>query len=310
VAVEDLVIGDIVCTADGTTEPVVWIGNSRVRVVPGRRCGTTPVVVRKNALADNVPHSDLCVTKGHSLYLDGGLIPVEFLVNYRSIVWDDRPRALDIYHVELGRHAVLIANGAQAESYRDDGNLWSFRNAHERPQLPEQRPCAPVWLGGPRVDAVWRRLLERCGPWSAPPTTDEPDVHLLVDGRRIDGRRQPNGIRAFRLPANASSVRVVSRAAVPAELGLARDSRRLGIAVSRISLWRGARLRMIEASDPVLEVGFHLFEPELGMRWTDGDALIPASLFAGWSGSCQLELHVACTTQYPVFSEERFSAAA
>ena len=61
-------------------------------MVPGRRSAATPVVVRKGALADNVPYRDLRVTKGHSLFLDGVLIPVEFLVNHRSIQWDDRAR--------------------------------------------------------------------------------------------------------------------------------------------------------------------------------------------------------------------------
>jgi hypothetical protein len=31
-----------------------------------------------------VPNQDLCVTKAHSLYIDGVLIPVEFLVNQVS----------------------------------------------------------------------------------------------------------------------------------------------------------------------------------------------------------------------------------
>jgi hypothetical protein len=160
------------------------------------------------------------------------------------------------------------------------------------------------------VDAIWRRLLERCGPGAAPTTTDDPDLHLLVEGRRIDSHRRLDGRYAFLLPENAAEVRIVSRAVVPAALGLARDSRRLGVAVSRISLWRGPRLRLIEASDPALEAGFHLFEPESGLRWTDGDALVPTSLFEGLSGPCQLELHVACTTLYPVFGEEWVSAAA
>ena len=82
----------------------------------------------RGALADNVPHRDLRVTKGHSLFLDGVLIPVEFLVNHRSIQWDDRAREVSIYHIELATHDVLLADGAPAESYRDDGNRWLFRN--------------------------------------------------------------------------------------------------------------------------------------------------------------------------------------
>ena len=77
-----------------------------------------------------MPHHDLRVTKAHALYVDGVLIPVEFLVNHRSILWDDRAQEVAIYHVELDTHDVLMANGAPAESYRDDGNRWLFQNAN------------------------------------------------------------------------------------------------------------------------------------------------------------------------------------
>jgi hypothetical protein len=88
------------------------------------------VIVRKGALADNVPHHDLRTTKGHSLFIDDVLIPVEFLVNHRSIFWDDRAQEVIVYHIELETHDALIANGAAAESYRDDGNRWLFQNAN------------------------------------------------------------------------------------------------------------------------------------------------------------------------------------
>jgi Hint domain len=57
-----------------------------------RQDAGTPVFVRRGALADNIPHHDLRVTKGHSFLLDDVLIPVEFLVNHRSIRWDDHAR--------------------------------------------------------------------------------------------------------------------------------------------------------------------------------------------------------------------------
>ena len=142
--------------------PIVWIGTGRVLATRGRRNAATPVIVRKGALADNVPYRDLRVTKGHSLYIDGVLIPVEFLVNHRSILWDDRAQEVSLYHIELETHDVLLANGAPAESYRDDGNRWLFQNANSGWGLPPKPPCAPVLTGGPMVDAVWRRC------WIAP----------------------------------------------------------------------------------------------------------------------------------------------
>ena len=111
-----------------------------------------------------MPHHDFRVTKGHSLYIDDVLIPVEFLVNHRSILWDDRAQEVTVYHLELDTHDVLLANGAPAESYRDDGNRWLFQNANSGWHLPPKPTLRPVLTGGPIVDAVWRRLLDRDGP--------------------------------------------------------------------------------------------------------------------------------------------------
>src|SRR5581483_8941216 len=85
VPVECLKPGDAVLTASGATRLVVWIGAGKVLATRGRRSAATPVIVHRGALADNVPHLDLHVTKGHSLLIDGVLIPVEYLVNHRSI---------------------------------------------------------------------------------------------------------------------------------------------------------------------------------------------------------------------------------
>ena len=163
VPVERLAVGDRVLTASRAVRSIVWIGVGRVLAARGRRSAATPVIVRKGALADNVPHHDLRVTKGHALWLDGALIPVEFLVNHRSILWDDRAQEVALYHVELDSHDVLLANGAPAESYRDDGNRWLFHNANSGWDLPPLPPCAPVLTGGAVVDAMWRRLLDRAG---------------------------------------------------------------------------------------------------------------------------------------------------
>jgi hypothetical protein len=135
------------------------------------------------------------------------------------------------------------------------------------------------------------------------PTTEEPDLHLFIDGRRVDGKAQAGGIHMFRLPERPGSVRIVSRAGAPDELGIARDPRLLGVAVRQIRLWRGARLRLIEASDASLDEGFHLFEEDNGFRWTEGNALLPAALFDGVQGACELELHIGARTRYPLFGE-------
>ena len=298
VAVEHLAIGDEVLTLLGGVRRIAWIGKGRVLATRGRRNAATPVIVRKGALADNVPVHDLRITKAHSLYIDDVLIPVEFLVNHRSILWDDRAQEVALYHIELQTHDVLLANGAPAESYRDDGNRWLFQNASSGWGLPPQPPCAPVLTGGPIVDAIWQRLLDRSGPRAGLPRTDDPDLHLLVDGTRLDGARRNGNVYVFRIPHTPTDVRIVSRAAIPQELGLTRDPRSLGVALRRVAVWQAYRLRIIEAAHPALTKGLHAFEANDGVRWTNGEATIPSGLFQDLTGPIELELTIPGTTHY------------
>jgi hypothetical protein len=296
--IERLSVGDVVVTARGDLRPIAWIGIGRVMATRGRRNAATPVIVRKGALGPNVPYHDLRVTKAHSLYFDGVLIPVEFLVNHRSILWDDRAQEVSIYHIELETHDVLLANGAPAESYRDDGNRWLFGNANSGWHLPAKQPCAPVLTGGDGVDAVWSRLLRLAGPRPGLPLTDDPDLHLMVGGRRVDAASRSGGFYVFRLAERPEGARVVCRSGAPQELGLARDPRDLGVALLRIVIRQGRRSRVIKAGDGLLVEGFHAFEADNGFRWTDGDADLPAPLFAGFEGPLEVVLHCAATARY------------
>jgi hypothetical protein len=309
VPVERLRVGDLVLTHTGAVRAVLWVGTGQVLATRGRRSAATPVIVRKGAIAPNVPNRDLHVTKAHSLYFDGVLVPVEFLVNHRTIAWDDHAQEVTLYHIELETHDVLVANGAPAESYRDDGNRWLFQNGNTGWGGPPTPPCVEVLTGGPIVDAIWRRLLDRAGPSPHRLLTNDADLHLLVDGRRLDAEVWPGSAYAFNLPAGARHVRIASRAAAPAELGLARDPRVLGVALRRIALRAGRRLRVLEAADDRLIEGFHGYEPDGGHRWTDGDAALPVELFEGFVGRTELVLHVGGETKYRMDDPARRTAA-
>jgi hypothetical protein len=102
----------------------------------------------------------------------------------------------------------------------------------------------------------------------------------------------------FQLRVPPRDVRICSRATVPQEIGVARDARLLGVAVRRIVLAQARRKRAIAAESASLVDGYHLFEPNNDIRWTDGDAAVPASLFAGISGPSMLILQLGSATQY------------
>jgi len=235
---------------------------------------------------------------------------VEFLVNYKTIIWDDRAQEVEIYHVELESHDVLIANGAAAESFRNDGNRWLFQNAYSGWDLPAQEPYAPVLTGGSVVDAVWERLLDRAGRYDLPALTDEADLHLIVDGVRVDARGQIDGAYIFRLPNHPNSVVIGSRAAVPAELGFVRDPRCLGAALRRVTIRQGAKFMLIDADDERLTAGFHDYEPAGNIRWTDGHGELPIQAFARFDEGAEVALHLGGSTRYPVAGDRNISVAA
>jgi hypothetical protein len=159
------------------------------------------------------------------------------------------------------------------------------------------------------VDAVWRRLLDRAGTRPSVPLTDDPDLCLLVDGVRVEASARTDDVYVFGVCAGAGSeVRVVSRAAAPQEIGVASDPRCLGVAVRRVVVREGTRFRVVRADDALLADGFHPFEPETGLRWTDGDAALPQAMFAGFAGACEVVMHLGGTAVY-VDDEERTAVA-
>lgn len=309
IPVESLSRGSLVLNAAGIPRPISWIGSGRVLATRGSRSAATPVVVRRGALGPNLPNRNLRVTKGHSLYIDDVLVPVEFLVNHRSIHWDDRAQEVSVFHIELETHDILVANGALAESYRDDGNRWLFENANEGWSLPPKKPCAPVLTGGPVIDKIWRRLLDIAGPRPGQPITRDPDLHLLADGTSIRGTFLTPALVLFKLQKPPVSLWVITRSGVPQELGLGRDPRELGVALRAVVIRQGGQFRQIAANDERMVDGFHPFEPQNGFRWTNGRGKLPDGLLSGIVGPFDLMLKIGCTTSYSLLEQPAYHAA-
>jgi hypothetical protein len=165
--VERLAIGDMVLTAAGVARQIKWIGRRSYarRFAYGQR-HILPICIGAGALADGIPSRDLWLSPNHALYLEGVLVEARDLVNGASISQPPPDRAIEYFHIELDSHDLLVAEGAVAESYIDDGNRLLFHNAPEywafypdAADGPEQY-CAPRLAEGHTVERI-RAAIDR-----------------------------------------------------------------------------------------------------------------------------------------------------
>jgi hypothetical protein len=126
------------------------------------------VRVQAHAFAAGVPARDLDLSPLHAVFAGGHLVPIRALVNGRSIR-QVRQETTRYFHLELPRHAVLLADGLPAESYLDTGRRGVFENADTdvsaHPAVARDAylagACAPFVEHGPVVERIRLRLLQR-----------------------------------------------------------------------------------------------------------------------------------------------------
>ena len=170
--IEDLAIGDLLPTMFGGLRPIQWIG--RYPLKKSDPCkpwvkDALPVRIARSALAPNVPHADLYVTGGHSLFLDGLLVPVGNLINGTSIRRDERDcDELEFFHIKLESHDVIYAEGAPVDTLlRVDECAVNFAEYFRKYGTPETQEthCAPwVTYGGGRGEFK-SRICSAASPW-------------------------------------------------------------------------------------------------------------------------------------------------
>jgi hypothetical protein len=123
-AIETLAAGDKVAARFAGFAPIRAVDAFTLERVGGKWVGPSrPVRIKRNALGENTPARDLCLTAAHAVAIDGALVPVVNLVNGTSIVFEvaDGHDSLEFFHIELARHDVLEVQGAPCESLRRAG---------------------------------------------------------------------------------------------------------------------------------------------------------------------------------------------
>ncbi len=117
-----------------------------------------------------------------------------------------------------------------------------------------------------------------------------PGLCLLVDGRRIEPEVVGPHHFVFRVKLPAETLRLLSHAAVPREVGTADDDRRLGVQIVSLTWEQGERRETLPLAAPLLGEGFYAVE-RTGARWTNGDAWLAGDLIPAWQGEALLRLH-------------------
>jgi hypothetical protein len=120
---------------------------------------------------------ELYLSPDHAVLVNDVLVPVKLLINGTTIAQahDDHVR---YFHVELPRHAVILAEGLTVESYLDTGDRANFqrdaetirlfpdfaaRFAPETARLWETQGAARLVLGGAELAAARLVLASRPG---------------------------------------------------------------------------------------------------------------------------------------------------
>jgi hypothetical protein len=106
---------------------------------------------------------------------------------------------------------------------------------------------------------------------------------------------------AFVLRDPSGAVRLRSRSGKPTRVTpWSEDRRRLGLPISGLTIQRTGMPRDIPIDHPCLTTGWHDVERDgsAWWRWTDGDAVLPAALFAGGTGPMLIGLRLNGSMQY------------
>ena len=172
VAVETLMVGDLVLTASGEHRPIRWLGHRTMdcasRPTPS---DAWPVRILAGAFGQGLPDRNLLLSPGHPVLVGadengtgGYLVPVMLLINGTSVARVPVD-TVTYWHVELDAHDILLAEGLPAESFLDYGNRPWFEKGGDHDLLhPDYVApglagrCRPVAFDGPVVEAERRRL--------------------------------------------------------------------------------------------------------------------------------------------------------
>ncbi len=182
-AIEALATGDRVQTLDHGLRPVRWCWSRTFRLSADSRDKQRPVRIQPDALAPGIPQRELRVSPQHRMLVsskivdrlfgvDQVLIPAIKLVGQPGITRDTKVKAVTYCHLYLGRHEVIFAEGAPAESLlpeKEALRALSRGACAELKAIDETNvlPAHPIVERGPLLRELLRRHIKNSKPLCA-----------------------------------------------------------------------------------------------------------------------------------------------
>jgi len=274
-AVEDVRPGDHVITVENELAKIVWVGRRELEFAKHPNAGLVrPIRIAAGALGMGVPERELVVSPDHGLYFDGCLVQAKDIVDGAVIRQDTEIAGIRYYHVELESHAILLAEGAGAESYLDTGYRGVFSSAElpviPNPDLVQERreadSVAPLVTGGEELAGIRARLHARKLMLGLTPADAAAFALKFGETMQLPFETLPSRV-SFTLPEGVSEAVFCSAVFVPAEIDpFSDDRRRLGVAIADILL-DGRTVPVEHVIDPA---HLHRRMPRETATWTAG----------------------------------------
>lgn len=321
--IEDLRVGDMVTTSSGLNMPVKWLGHRSLKCgLEGVAAEALPIRIRAGALGDQMPFEDLLVSPSHCIgftLVDDILVPAGLLVNGSTVI-TEQADFVEYWHVELDGHALLNANGVNAESYRDVGNRQFFANADvvnlvttHVGEIPGPIGGLSLIVDGDVLAAVRHMVNVRANKLGWHLVQSDAQVEMVSTGIRFGPDFKNEHIHVFRTYAPLDVIHLHSSVHVPALVNPAStDNRTLGFC-----LFGG---EIVDADGCIRQIdveqldgpGFHRFESDetSNWRWTNGHAILPENVFAGLKAPLTIRLDIRDAQQLHWMCDQVAVAAA
>ncbi|MEP3347809.1 MAG: Hint domain-containing protein [Litoreibacter sp.] len=145
--IEDIAVGDVVCTLDSGAKPVNWVGRTELSALDlADQPRLRPVFIAKDAIAPGEPARDMLVSPQHRILLGGVDVELMFardevlvaaihLVNGHSIRQIDGQDGVDYMHLAFDQHEVVMSDGLPTESFFPGATVLNGFDAAVRAEL-------------------------------------------------------------------------------------------------------------------------------------------------------------------------------